>query len=210
MCRCVVSIIATAATQQQQHHGIASLTLITCMYTGKFRNASSPLQHHKTQHHSTTLSHHLHPTLQHGWPSHARSMASSCSMRRIYSLRINSCNWRQCCRMRVSESMCARICTRMLFAFTCVDIKLITCIMHLAPPLGPNLYGLGEHVDPLRLSLDNHIYTLWNVDIPTPVDQNVYGAHPFFMQVLYGSGKIHVGTRLASGTTCCNRRMTLA
>jgi len=46
------------------------------------------------------------------------------------------------------------------------------------------IYGLGEHVMNFRLPLDGHSFTLWNVDEATPWDQNIYGAHPFYMQTL--------------------------
>jgi alpha-glucosidase (family GH31 glycosyl hydrolase) len=46
-----------------------------------------------------------------------------------------------------------------------------------------NIYGLGEHRVPLRLNNDYHIYTMWARDDPTPVDQNEYGDHPFYMEL---------------------------
>jgi len=36
-------------------------------------------------------------------------------------------------------------------------------------PQGYNVYGLGEHIHPLRLG-NNFSSTLWNVDIPDPVN----------------------------------------
>jgi len=35
----------------------------------------------------------------------------------------------------------------------------------------PNIYGLGEHRDPLHLDYQNHKYTMWARDAATPVDQ---------------------------------------
>lgn len=55
----------------------------------------------------------------------------------------------------------------------------------------PNLYGLGEHVMQFQLPTDDHSFTMWNADIPTPYDQNIYGAHPFYLQTLSGSGLAH-------------------
>jgi alpha-glucosidase len=54
----------------------------------------------------------------------------------------------------------------------------------------PNIYGLGEHVDPVRLQTNGHSYTLWNFDTPTPVDTNLYGSHPFYLQI-YNNGNAH-------------------
>lgn len=49
-------------------------------------------------------------------------------------------------------------------------------------PSDPNLYGLGEHSDPLRLKTDNYIRTLWNQDsYGIPNESNLYGAHPFYL-----------------------------
>lgn len=47
----------------------------------------------------------------------------------------------------------------------------------------PNIYGLGEHRVPFKLPTDTHTYTMWSRDSPTPVDQNAYGSHPFYMEV---------------------------
>ncbi|KAK4230277.1 family 31 putative glycoside hydrolase [Podospora fimiseda] len=50
-------------------------------------------------------------------------------------------------------------------------------------PENPNLYGLGEHWDPLRLKTDNYIRTLWNQDsYATPTDSNLYGSHPVYFE----------------------------
>lgn len=55
-------------------------------------------------------------------------------------------------------------------------------------PSGANIYGLGEHIRPMRLD-EGLTYTLWNADEPTPVNQNLYGAHPFYMELR--NGKAH-------------------
>ncbi|EFA78630.1 alpha-glucosidase [Heterostelium album PN500] len=47
----------------------------------------------------------------------------------------------------------------------------------------PNIYGLGERAAPLRLQ-NNFTYTIWNKDQPTPENLNVYGSHPFYMQLM--------------------------
>ncbi|KAH8808021.1 glycoside hydrolase family 31 protein [Xylogone sp. PMI_703] len=48
-------------------------------------------------------------------------------------------------------------------------------------PSNPNLYGLGEHTDPLRLNTTNYIRTLWSQDAyGTPEGANLYGNHPVY------------------------------
>jgi len=48
-------------------------------------------------------------------------------------------------------------------------------------PQNPNIYGLGERVDPLRLT--NNSYIIWNRDQGTPVNLNLYGSHPFYLDL---------------------------
>ena len=55
-------------------------------------------------------------------------------------------------------------------------------------PSGANVYGLGERVRALRLS-EGLTYTLWNADEATPVDQNIYGFHPYYLEMR--NGKAH-------------------
>eukprot|EP01117_Protostelium_nocturnum_P008400 TRINITY_DN29_c2_g1_i2.p1 TRINITY_DN29_c2_g1~~TRINITY_DN29_c2_g1_i2.p1 ORF type:complete len:707 (+),score=283.88 TRINITY_DN29_c2_g1_i2:811-2931(+) len=52
-----------------------------------------------------------------------------------------------------------------------------------------SLYGIGEHVRPLRL--DHNTYTMWNIDNPTPENQNLYGTHPFYINLMENSGRSH-------------------
>lgn len=48
-------------------------------------------------------------------------------------------------------------------------------------PSNPNLYGLGEHSDPLRLNTTNYIRTLWSQDsYAIPAGANLYGNHPVY------------------------------
>eukprot|EP00731_Ephydatia_muelleri_P031504 Em0023g11a len=56
-------------------------------------------------------------------------------------------------------------------------------------PTNYNIYGLGEHVRPLRISPGSSL-TLWNLDIPDPVNINLYGSHPFYLD-LRPSGDAH-------------------
>lgn len=49
-------------------------------------------------------------------------------------------------------------------------------------PKDPNLYGLGEHSDPLRLSTTNYTRTFWNRDAyGIPPRTNLYGDHPIYL-----------------------------
>ncbi|KAL1867940.1 hypothetical protein VTK73DRAFT_3905 [Phialemonium thermophilum] len=50
-------------------------------------------------------------------------------------------------------------------------------------PKNPNLYGLGEHSDPLRLNTTNYIRTLWSQDAyGIPNGANLYGNHPVYFE----------------------------
>ncbi len=50
-----------------------------------------------------------------------------------------------------------------------------------ALPDDPNIYGLGESVDPLRLPTKDHYRTLWNAGEPfLPKDSNLYGSHGIY------------------------------
>lgn len=49
-------------------------------------------------------------------------------------------------------------------------------------PNDPNLYGLGEHTDSLRLPTTNYTRTIWNRDsYAIPSNSNLYGAHPLYI-----------------------------
>lgn len=49
-------------------------------------------------------------------------------------------------------------------------------------PDEPNLYGLGEHTDSLRLPTHNYTRTLWNRDAYSiPSNTNLYGDHPVYV-----------------------------
>jgi alpha-glucosidase len=50
-------------------------------------------------------------------------------------------------------------------------------------PSNPNLYGLGEHSDPLCLNATNYIQTLWSQDsYGIPEGANLYGNHPIYYE----------------------------
>jgi len=48
-------------------------------------------------------------------------------------------------------------------------------------PENPNLYGLGEHTDPLHLNTTDYTRTLWSRDsYGVPAGTNLYGNHPVY------------------------------
>ncbi|RAH85643.1 extracellular alpha-glucosidase aglu [Aspergillus japonicus CBS 114.51] len=47
-----------------------------------------------------------------------------------------------------------------------------------------NLYGLGEHFNQLRLLKDANV-TMYAADIGDPIDSNIYGQHPFYLDTRY-------------------------
>ncbi|KZF21148.1 glycoside hydrolase family 31 protein [Xylona heveae TC161] len=53
-----------------------------------------------------------------------------------------------------------------------------------ALPENYNLYGLGEHIRPLRLG-NNYTATMYAADVGDVVDRNLYGQHPFYLDTRY-------------------------
>ncbi|KAJ5745182.1 hypothetical protein N7520_010364 [Penicillium odoratum] len=53
-----------------------------------------------------------------------------------------------------------------------------------ALPQDYNLYGIGEHIGQLRL-LQNKTLTLYASDTGDPIDGNIYGSHPFYLDTRY-------------------------
>ncbi|PWY87204.1 extracellular alpha-glucosidase aglu [Aspergillus sclerotioniger CBS 115572] len=47
-----------------------------------------------------------------------------------------------------------------------------------------NLYGLGEHITQLRLHRNSNL-TIYASDDGTPLDSNIYGQHPFYLDTRY-------------------------
>lgn len=48
-------------------------------------------------------------------------------------------------------------------------------------PEEPNIYGLGEHSDSMRLNTTDYVRTLWNRDsYGIPPGTNLYGSHPVY------------------------------
>ena len=53
-------------------------------------------------------------------------------------------------------------------------------------PQDANIYGLGERVHDFRLDPSEKTYTMFSIDTPTPTDQNLYGVHPFYLEMRHG------------------------
>ncbi|KAI9876605.1 MAG: hypothetical protein M1830_006123 [Pleopsidium flavum] len=51
-------------------------------------------------------------------------------------------------------------------------------------PENYNLYGLGESIHGLRLG-NNFTKTIYAADVGDPVDYNIYGSHPFYLETRY-------------------------
>lgn len=49
-------------------------------------------------------------------------------------------------------------------------------------PPSPVFYGLGEKVTTMQLATEGNAITFWARDAATPVDQNIYGSHPFYLE----------------------------
>lgn len=49
-------------------------------------------------------------------------------------------------------------------------------------PSNPVVYGLGEKVTSLQLETSGNPITFWARDAATPVDQNIYGSHPMYLE----------------------------
>ncbi|KAG0288941.1 hypothetical protein BGZ98_004050, partial [Dissophora globulifera] len=54
-------------------------------------------------------------------------------------------------------------------------------------PNDANIYGLGEVVTSFRRDTRGTRQTMWARDAPTPVDENLYGSHPFHLEMRDGS-----------------------
>jgi alpha-glucosidase len=53
-----------------------------------------------------------------------------------------------------------------------------------ALPEDYNLYGLGERIHGLRLN-NNFTATIYAADVGDPIDRNIYGSHPFYLETRY-------------------------
>lgn len=73
---------------------------------------------------------------------------------------------------------------QVLFDTTGTNIVFETQYLNLKTwlPDDPNLYGLGEHSDSLRLPTTNYTRTLWSRDAyGIPPNTNLYGNHPVYV-----------------------------
>eukprot|EP00833_Pecoramyces_ruminatium_P008702 jgi/Orpsp1_1/1182734/evm.model.c7180000082490.1 len=48
------------------------------------------------------------------------------------------------------------------------------------------IYGFGEVFGPYRRNSENTSHALWNADNADPVGQNLYGSHPFYIEIMDG------------------------
>jgi alpha-glucosidase len=53
-----------------------------------------------------------------------------------------------------------------------------------------NLYGLGERIHGLRLN-NNFTATIYAADVGDPIDRNLYGSHPFYLETRYFEAGSH-------------------
>lgn len=67
-----------------------------------------------------------------------------------------------------------------------------------ALPADANIYGLGEIIDSagVRRNNEGSLSNMWNRDAGTPADENLYGAHPFYLETRFdkregGGSKSH-------------------
>jgi alpha-glucosidase len=54
-------------------------------------------------------------------------------------------------------------------------------------PSDYNLYGLAENIHPFRLGT-NYTQTFYAVDAGNPIDSNMYGTHPMYLETRYSNG----------------------
>ena len=63
-----------------------------------------------------------------------------------------------------------------------------------------NLYGLGEVIHELRLG-NNFTRTIYAADVGDPIDRNLYGSHPFYLQTRYYSSNGDLVTESMNSTS---------
>ena len=67
-------------------------------------------------------------------------------------------------------------------------------------PENYNLYGLGEVIHELRMG-NNFTRTIYAADVGDPIDRNLYGSHPFYLQTRYYSSNGHLLTETMNSSS---------
>lgn len=67
-------------------------------------------------------------------------------------------------------------------------------------PENYNMYGLGEVIHGLRLG-NNFTRTIYAADVGDPIDTNLYGSHPFYLQTRYYDGSDKLVTKQMNGSS---------
>lgn len=72
-----------------------------------------------------------------------------------------------------------------------------------ALPSDANIYGLGEIIDSagVRRNNEGSLSNMWNRDAGTPADENLYGAHPFYLETRFDAKG---GPSKSHGVFLCN------
>jgi len=89
--------------------------------------------------------------------------------------------------LRNSDNLAILNLTSLIFNDQYIEVQ--TSLNVEDPQKGPHIYGFGERVHNFRLNPLSQTYTLWAFDHGTPVDQPLYGSHPFHTQMY--NGKFH-------------------
>ena len=74
-------------------------------------------------------------------------------------------------------------------------IELVT-----SQPENYNIYGIGEVIHELRLG-NNFTRTIYAADVGDPIDRNLYGSHPFYLQTRYYSSSGDLVTESMNSTS---------
>lgn len=73
-------------------------------------------------------------------------------------------------------------------------------------PKDPHVYGLGERIDSFHLDgsgSNGHTYAFWARDNGTPRDANLYGSHPFHVEIRNGTIVFYLLFVVGAIIACC-------